>query len=394
MANRGCLALLVSGAMVLAAAGCGGSDDDASPASSSGSSGGKTVTIGHLANLTGAASSLGAPYKKGIDLALADIEADGFLKGVGASLQIKTEDTGSTPTNAVTIFNEFERDGVAVTVSDGISPIALAIDPLANESKIPFITGAGSGTPDDDYEFHLSDVKTQYDELAPYLVSKGGPRVAAIVGTDNPAFPLLTANLKAGLEKSGGQIVATETVESGDTDFSSVLTNLQKADPDVVFISTLADQAGNVLAQMQQVGGFDGVLKTVQSGVSRVVADVAGAGATGVVLRPAWAPGAPGSEDFVTRYEAANSGDSPDTNAAFGYQSGWIIATAVKKALEGGGPVTGEALRPLIAEASTSAEVKQHGIIPDLVIPASGATTWPGVLSNFTASGNIEAVKG
>lgn len=390
MANRRWIAVLVSGALLVSVAGCGSDDDAASGAQGADGTAKETVKIGHLGNLTGAAASLGVPYKKGLDLGVAEINASGFLDN--AQLQVLTEDTGSTPTNAVTIFNEFERDGIPVTVSDGISPLALAVGPLANETKTVFLTGAGSGTPAEDFEFHLSDVKTQYEQLGPYLAKEGGPRVAAIVGTDNPAFQVLTANLKSGLEKAGASIVATESIEAADTNFSSVLTNIKKANPDVVFISTLAPTAGNILAQMDKMGGFQDVLKTVQSGVSRVVSEVAGPAAQGVVLRPAWAPGAPGSEEFVAAYKKANNNELPDTNAAFGYQSAWVIATAVKMILQAGEKVTGESLRSRIPAASQSPDMKEHGIIPDLVIPASGATTWPGVLSTFGKSGDIEAI--
>lgn len=392
MANRAWLAVAVSGTLVLT--GCGGSDDTAPDAQSQSSGAGpaasQTVQIGHLANLTGPAASLGVPYKKGIDLCVDEINESGFVEGV--AFEVLTEDTGSMPTNAVTIFNEFERDGVPVTVSDGISPIALAVGPLANDAEIVFLTGAGSGSPEEDFEFHLSDIKTQYDELGPYLVEEGGPRVAAIVGTDNPAFPVLTDNLQAGLQQAGGELVARESVEAGDTDFSSVLTNVRATNPDVVFISTLGDAAGNILAQMEQVGGFEDVLKTVQSGVSRVVADVAGPAAQGVVLRPAWSPGAPNSEDFVAAYKERYDGESPDTNSAFGCHSAWMIATAAKMAIADGVEITGEALRSRLPAASTSTEVEQNGLIPDLAIPAGGKATWPGVLSTFAESGDIEAV--
>lgn len=388
MAKRGWLAAAVSAVLLLTAA-CGGAGGG------EGASGDEQVVqIGHLANLTGAAAALGQPYKQGIDLALEEIESEGFLDEAGVSLEILTEDTNSTPTNAVTIFNEFEREGVPVTVSDGISPIALAVGPLANESEIVFLNGAGSGTEEEDFEFHLSDIRTQYEELAPYLVSEGGPRVAAIVGTDNPALPVLVDNLESALAGAGGELVARESVEADDSDFSSVLTNVRETNPDVVFISTLADQAGNVLAQLDRAGGFDDVLKSVQSGVSRVVADVAGPAAQGVVLRPAWSPGAPNSEEFVAAYQEAYDGASPDTNSAFGYHSAWVIATAISMAVEDGEEITGEAIRSRIPDAADSPEVEENGLIPDLVIPADGSATWPGVLSTFNENGDIEALDG
>lgn len=352
----------------------------------------QVVQIGHLANITGPAASLGVPYTKGIELAVEQINASGYVEGV--TFELLTEDTGSDPTNAVTIFNEFAAAGVPVAVSDGISPIALAIGPIANDEEITFITAAGSGSPEDDFEFHLSDIKTQYDEIGPYLVEEGGPRVAAILGTDNPAFPLLTDNMQAGVEAGGGEMVHRETFEPGTTDFSAALTNVSAADPDVVFVVALADTAGNIVAQMEQVGGFDDVLVSIQSGINRTVFDVAGSAAENVVFRPAFAAGVPGSEAFVEAYAEANDGELPDTNSAFGHDTAWIIATAVRMTLEDGEEITGEAIRARVPDASVSDEVAGNGVIPDMVLEASGVTTWPGVLSTFNSDGDIVALEG
>lgn len=348
------------------------------------------VQIGHLGNLTGGAASLGVPYSEGIQLAVEEINASGVVEGV--TFELVTEDTGSDPTNAVTIFNQFVQDGIPVTVSDGISQIALAVGPVANDAEVAFVTGAGSGSPEEDFEFHLSDIATQYAELAPVLVEEGGPRVAAILGTDNPAFPLLTDNLEAGLDEAGGEMVLRESFEPGTTDFSAALTNVQAADPDVVFVVALADTAGNIIAQMQQVGGFDDVLVTVQSGIDRTVFDIAGPAAEGVILRPAYSAGTPGSEEFVDLYQQAYDA-LPDTNSAFGWDTAWMIATATQMALADGEEITGEALRSRIPAASTSAELDERGVIPDLEIEASGTTFWPGVPSTFNSDGDIVAVE-
>lgn len=352
---------------------------------------GQVVQIGQLGNLTGPAASLGEPYTKGITLAVEQLNSSNYVDGV--TFELLTEDTGSDPTQAVTIFNQFAQAGVPVTVSDGISPIALAVGPIANDEEIAFVTAAGSGSPEEDFEFHLSDITTQYQEIAPYLVENGGPRVATILGTDNPAFPVLTDMMEAGLEAAGGEMIHRESFEPGTTDFSTALTNVAAQDPDVVFVVALADTAGNIVAQMDQLGGFDDVLLTIQSGINRDVWDIAGSAAEEAVFRPAYAAGAPGSEDFVEGYSAANDGELPDTNSAFGYDTAYIIATAVQMALDEGLEVNGDSIRQFVPAASTSAELDEVGVIPELTINADGSTTWPGVLATFNSDGYIVALE-
>ncbi|MCW2758389.1 MAG: amino acid transporter substrate-binding protein, partial [Nocardioidaceae bacterium] len=142
-------------AVSLAACGSGGST------SSSGS-----VTIGYMANLTGAAGGeYGVPFQRGFKQGLAEVKSSGYLKG-GTTIKVETTDVASEVPNAVTAFNKFAQAGVPITISDSLSPIGLAVAPLANSKKVVLISGAGSTLPNTaGYAFHLVDLVTPMQTL-------------------------------------------------------------------------------------------------------------------------------------------------------------------------------------------------------------------------------------
>lgn len=380
---------LIGGAVaVLVATALAACSSDAGSGSSSSTSAKNQITIGQLAALTGSLSVVGKPVNEGLELAIKHINSSGYLKSVDASLKLDTQDDASDPTTGVTLFNQFAANGVPAVIESGASSVSLAVDPIANARKVVLIGNSASGTPADDYEFHTYDINTQFTKLGGYLVQKGGPRVAVFVQDFNPAYGVIAKNLSAAVVAAGGKIVTSQSVPKDATDFSTIITNIRATKPDVVFISALADTAGNLIAQMQKLGGLDGVLLASQSGVDKTVFDIAGDAATHLVMRPAWAP-----------TSVAQLSKSPydnvirDTNTAFGYQLGWVVAIAIKQTLAAGDPVTGDAIRKRIPAASTSQDLATNGVIPDLVIKADGSSTWPGVLATFDKSGNIIAIK-
>jgi branched-chain amino acid transport system substrate-binding protein len=377
------LAAVLAAALTVTA--CGGS---------SGSSSENDIVLGLIASTTGAAAgAYGIPYSNGVGLALDDVKSSGFLDGTGLSFSVQKADGGSELNGAVTAYNQVTRDGAKVVLSDSQTPIAAGISPLANGDEVLFLTGAGSKVENTaGYTFVLTDLGTPLKTLGAYLHKEGRTRVAAIVDGDNPAFPTMAKSTEAGLTAAGGTpYVATETVATADTDFSAVLTKIAAQKPDVVQISTLAEQAGNVLRQMKQSGDFGQVLPVGSMGWSPQVYTVAQDAAVGSVFALPWAPGRPESASFEQEYVKRFT-DKPNPYSAVGYQAVWTIAVAAKQIKQSGGQVTSQALRDALPAASTSPELAQHGLIAGFSLSKAGMPSYPGVLATFGKDGAVSAL--
>ena len=109
----------------------------------------KTLVIGEIAELTGAAEAVGGPQHNGIKLAVDEINAAGGLKVGGDTVKIdlRTEDTKSDPTTGVTIVQKLlNRDGAHLLVGSLSGAVAGAYLPIIQnrEDVINVVVGAGN----------------------------------------------------------------------------------------------------------------------------------------------------------------------------------------------------------------------------------------------------------
>jgi ABC-type branched-subunit amino acid transport system substrate-binding protein len=367
-------------AAALTVAGCG---------SGAGGGSGDAVKVGLLANLTGdAAPSFGEPFQHGLELALGDAQDD--LDDAGIEIEVVTEDAKSAVPSAVTGYNKLRSEEVSVVLQDSQSPLGQAIAPLANDDKIPMLSGAGSELENEDgYAFRFTDLGTPTMAMGPYLAEQGAEKVGVVVASDNPSFATLADATEAGLE---GGYASRQEISSADSDFAAVLANLRQDGVDAVVLSVLPAQAGNLMLQMEQSGGFEDVEVIGTVATSLETFTVAEDAAAGFVFPQVWAPGAKGADSFESAYEA-KYGETPTAYGALGYQVGWITVAAILEAAENG-DVTGTAIRDALPAASESELVAEHGIL-ELTLDAEGKATSTGVIASFDESGEMAtAVEG
>ena len=78
------------------------------------------------------------PYKKGMELALEEINASGGVNG--RTLELVTRDDGGTPGDAVRVAEELlSRERVNVLMGTFASNVGLAVANLANQRKVLFV---------------------------------------------------------------------------------------------------------------------------------------------------------------------------------------------------------------------------------------------------------------
>ncbi|MFD4972447.1 ABC transporter substrate-binding protein [Streptomyces sp. NPDC058424] len=345
------------------------------------------VQVGLLANLTGgAAASFGVPFQNGFELALD--EARKSMDAAGVGIEVVTEDAKSTVPSAVTGYNKLRSAGVAVVVQDSQSPLGQAIAPLANDDKLALLSGAGSKLENSGgYAFRFTDLGTPTRAMGTYLTGHGAKRVGAVVASDNPSFATLADATEAGLPHG---YVSRQEISATDTDFAAVLANLRNDKVDAVVLSVLPAQAGNILLQIQQSGGFKDVLLVGTVAISEETFTVARHAAVGFVFPQVWAPGADGAARFQTTYRQKYH-ELPTAYGALGYQVGWITAAAILHAHDGG-KVSGATVRDALPAASRGDLVAKHGIL-NLALAPEGTASSTGVMASFDDTGAMVTVR-
>lgn len=163
------------------------------------------------------------PYKKGMELALEEINAAGGL--LGRKLELVTRDDGGNPGDAVRVAEELiSRENVAVLMGTFASNIGLAVSNLAAQRKILFVAS---------------------EPLTDKIVWENGNRYTFRL---RPSTYMQTAMLipeAAKLKKKRWAIVYPN-YEYGQSAAASFKKLLKAAQPDVEFVAELAAPLGKI----------------------------------------------------------------------------------------------------------------------------------------------------
>jgi branched-chain amino acid transport system substrate-binding protein len=101
------------------------------------------IKIGSVLSVTGPASFLGDPEKKTLEIYVNEINAKGGVNG--KKLQLIVYDDGGNPNNAKTFATRLvEQDKIDAMVGGSTTGATLAMIPVFEDAKIPFISLAGA----------------------------------------------------------------------------------------------------------------------------------------------------------------------------------------------------------------------------------------------------------
>ena len=134
------------------------------------------------------------------------------------------------------------------------------------------------------------------------------------------------------LEALGVEVLTVETFQTGDTDFSTQLTNIMSMEPDSLFISALSGEMTQIITQVRDLGIPDTVQLIVPDLTSTEIQEV-GDAAEGAITFGGWFEMAntPGNQAFIQNYQA-KYGHVPERWAAEAYATLHILANAIAHA--------------------------------------------------------------
>lgn len=294
----------------------------------------KVVKIGAILPLTGDAAKYGEAAKKGMDLAVEEINGKGGI--LGKRLEIDYEDSQANASNAVSAFRKLiDIQHIKFVLGPLSSTDVLAVAPIANKDKVIIFTPTASApqiTYAGDYIFRnvMSDL---YDgqAMAAYAIKEMRKKTSAIFYINNDFGIGLKNSFKEQFEKMGGKIVLEISFERGEDDYRSQITKIKDTHPDVVFLVGQAEMA-EILREMKEMG-----LKLPIVSFSMFedpdILKVAGDAAEGVVYTyRVFDPNGknPAIKHFVEGYEKKYS-TQPDIFAGLSYDATRILALALKK---------------------------------------------------------------
>ncbi len=219
------------------------------------------VKIGLVAALSGQSAKSGEAITRGLTIAIEEINARGGVLG-GRQLELIRRDDESNPAKGQIAARELiYNENVAVFFGGLDSPVSLAIVPLANKAKKPFMGVWAAATPitrngaNPNFVFRVSAVDAIVDQaLIQYAMKTYGTKKPGLMLINNPWGESNEKGLKAAAEEAGVTIVGIEKLESKDVDVVPQLLRLKNAGADTVILVANAAPGAQVMKSLGRMG--------------------------------------------------------------------------------------------------------------------------------------------
>jgi branched-chain amino acid transport system substrate-binding protein len=220
----------------------------------------QTIKIGLVTALSGQSARAGEAITRGLQVAIDEINAKGGL--LGKKLELVRRDDESIPAKGAIAAKElYFKEKVAVLIGGLDSPVALAIVPIANENKLPFMDPWAAGTPitkngaKDNYVFRVSAVDELVDKaMLQYAQKTFNAKNCGMILVNNPWGESNEKGLKTALEEKGMPFAGIEKFQDADVDVVPQLTRLKESGADVLFMVANVAPSSQVVKSLDRMG--------------------------------------------------------------------------------------------------------------------------------------------
>ncbi len=294
----------------------------------------KEIKIGAILPLTGSGAKYGQSAKKGIDLAVEEINALGGIRD--KTLRVIYEDSMLDPKQGVSAINKLVTvNKVPAIIGAMASSVTLAIAPIAEKNNIVLLSPASSApeiSKAGDYIFRntYSDIY-EGPKISSYAYDELGFRRVAILYINNDFGVGLSKAFQQSFVRLGGKIVVVESYEQDSSDFRTQLNKIKQSEPDSIYLVGYAEM-GLILRQAKETGMSNQFLSCIMFEDPKIL-EVAKEAAEGIIYAyPAYDPdgGQQNVSNFVSKFQQKYN-KKPDVYAASSYDSLKILAYAVNK---------------------------------------------------------------
>jgi branched-chain amino acid transport system substrate-binding protein len=269
--------LLAAG--LLAAAACG---------SSGGSGGDSELKIGFIESLTGNYAPLGGEAKKTVELAVDQINTAGGIDG--RKIKLITLDDKTAPDQGVLHFNKLKSEKVTAIIGSTFSNVGLAVEPLAERERIPYISLSPADEQVDPirkYTFVVPAISSTYAQaMLSYFKAHDITKLAVAYDTKSAYAKAGFAGMQKYAGQYGVQIIKEETFETTASDFSPLFTHVRGSGAQAL-VAWASGPPGVTLAKQFPSSGLELPLFMTGAQASKLWIDPVGKAAEGVYVQSA-----------------------------------------------------------------------------------------------------------
>lgn len=325
---------------------------------------GEPIKIGTIYAMSGGSAAIGTNILRGIDFAVAEINASGGVDGRPLEV-VRGDHAGDAATGRSEAERLISQEKVDVMMGCHMSVVTEVVAQVCQQNGVPMITAistldrlSNEEHKDMDYFFRLCPLNSVYVEnMLMYLkdsAEQTGEEIKTVaIFTDRAAIGQeLIRCVELFKDEYGIELVATVDYTSNATDLSAQVLALKQADPDAIlcdsyigdatlFIQTLKEQNYSPKMIVAKANGFtDPSFITNLGAISNGVASV-------VEFNPDLVNGVEINKEFNAEYGVDMNGHSAES-----YTVVWLF----KAAIEAAGSTDGEAVKNALAELDIQGE--------------------------------------
>lgn len=328
----------------------------------------ETIKIGVMTPLTGDVKTFGESAKNGFSIAMEDYSKIGKY-----TIQPVFADDRNDPTEgANAALKLFTQDKVLAFVGPLTSKVAMPVSEYAVKYKVVMITGTAT-TPKvtfsdgkrKPYVFRACFIDPFQGTIAAnFAVKDLKARTAAVLyDVGNDYSKGLAEVFKSTFEKGKGTVVAYESYQKDDVDFSALVTKVRVKKPDVVFLPDYYNKVALIATQLREKA-VKSVLLGTDGWDSPELVKIGQNAIIGSYFTNHYSPERKDkiAEQFLSRYKAKFK-TVPDTFAALTYDAATILLQTLDKVKQ----PTPEALAKALSELKGF-----HGVTGTISFNANG----------------------
>lgn len=295
------------------------------------------VRIGIAIPLSGAAASYGADARSGADLAAEQINAGPGILG-GRKIELVYEDDKGTPQGGVAAVQKLMSVDRVRAVTGGTNSSVVLAEASITRGRILHVNAAAqadaitdSGSP---YLFQINNTVTANSQaFNRYITGTLKPKTVAYMGENTEFNKTVLEELRKSLATAGIELKEVAVYDSGTNDFTSILTRIRAAKPDMLYVAdAYPARAAQLWKQVRQLGGFPQEVMSpgvVIPGMIRPSGGAMNGVITGEIFMAAADDAA--AAGFIQAYHAKYGAD-PGKGALVIYEAVTLIASAMDKA--------------------------------------------------------------
>jgi branched-chain amino acid transport system substrate-binding protein len=215
------------------------------------------ITIATVGPITGQYAAFGEQMKRGIEMAVKDINAAGGVNG--EKLAVSIGDDACDPKQAVAVANQMVSKGVLFVAGHFCSSSSIPASKVYAEENVIQITPASTNPAFTDaglWNTHRTCGRddAQGKVAGAYLAKAYNGKKVAIIHDKTAYGKGLADETKKAMNAAGLQEAMYEAYTAGEKDYTSLVSKLKEAGIDAVYVGGYHTEGGLILRQMREQG--------------------------------------------------------------------------------------------------------------------------------------------